>query len=134
MTGPNLTGADRPLKGPRRLAKRADFLRVAKGARVFARAFALRGCPREGDEQEPRVGFTVTKKTGGSVERNRIRRRLREVLRVTPDLPLRQGHDYVLVARRDALSEPFSALQRDVAGALLRLHDPKRGSRPARQS
>lgn len=63
-----------------------------------------------GSGSEPRVGFTVTKKVGGAVERNRIRRRLREVVRLTPDLSMKSTHDYVIVARRSVLQVRCEAL------------------------
>ena len=55
----------------------------------------------------------MTKKVGGAVERNRIKRRLREALR-TPGLATDAAHDYVLVARRDALTVPFAGLIADL--------------------
>ena len=64
------------------------------------------------------IGLTVTKKIGGSVVRNRARRRLREALRLVLPGPARPGHDYVVVARPPALTCPFEHLQRDLAGAL----------------
>ena len=117
-----------------RLRKRADFVRAAKGARITARAFALQARRRAGDDAAgARFGFTVTKKTGNSVVRNRIRRRLREVVRLGEALPLRPDHDYVLIARRDALSMDFRALGHELERALQKLNDPKltaTGSRP----
>ena len=60
----------------------------------------------------PRFGFTVTKKVGNSVIRNRIRRRLREAIRLTdPTSPPKPGHDYVLVARIEALTAPFDDMR-----------------------
>ena len=135
MTGPVFERVDRPCKGPRRLTRRADFLKAAKGARISARAFALHGVAQaEVSEPGTRVGLTVTRKVGHAVERNRIRRRLKEVLRLTPDLPLHQSHDYVIVARREALNTPFSQLQQELARSLTKLHDPDRrsGHRPQR--
>ncbi len=142
MTGPApevVVGSAAPLTGALvrgRLRKRADFVRAAKGARVTARAFALQARKREGDDAGgARIGFTVTKKTGNSVVRNRIRRRLREVVRLGQALPLRPDHDYVLIARREALTTDFRALGLELERALQKLSDPKRavaGSRPAR--
>ncbi len=137
MTGPAPDGCGSSTgQQPVRLRKRADFLRAAKGARVTARAFALQARIRESDAVEgPRVGFTVTKKTGNSVVRNRIRRRLREAVRLGITLPLRSDHDYVLIARREALSMDFRALSHELERSLLKLNDPKRaaaGSRPTR--
>jgi ribonuclease P protein component len=69
-------------------------------------------------EAQPRFGFTVTKQCGGAVQRNRIRRRLKEALRLLNPLPARPGHDYVIVARPEALGMPFSALQGELIWAL----------------
>ena len=137
MAGPTPEGGDRLCsQSPGRIKKRADFLRAAKGARVTARVFALQARKREVDDAcGPRVGFTVTKKTGNSVVRNRIRRRLREAVRLGQTLSLRADHDYVLIARRDALSLDFRALGHELERALQKLNDPKRaaaGSRPTR--
>jgi len=72
-----------------------------------------------------RVGFTVSKKVGNSPERNRVRRRLREVVRLTPPSRLRPGHDYVLIGRRAALQLPFEQLVEDFTRALGRVHAGK---------
>jgi len=93
-----------------RLKKRRDFRAAAKGQKAARRAFILEARER-GDECPPRFGFTVSKRVAKSaVERNRIRRRLKEaVRRVAPQATL-CGHDYVLVGRRAALHEPFQNL------------------------
>ncbi|MGH6847163.1 MAG: ribonuclease P protein component [Methylocella sp.] len=66
----------------------------------------------------PRFGFTVTKQSGGAVQRNRIRRRLKEALRLLDPLLARPGHDYVILARPEALGMPFLALQGELVRAL----------------
>jgi ribonuclease P protein component len=66
----------------------------------------------------PRFGFTVTKQSGGAVQRNRIRRRLKEALRLLDPLPAQPGHDYVILARPEALGMPFLALQGELIRAL----------------
>jgi ribonuclease P protein component len=66
----------------------------------------------------PRFGFTVTKQSGGAVQRNRIRRRLKEALRLLNPLPAQPGHDYVILARPEALGMPFLALQGELIRAL----------------
>lgn len=127
---------DRPdgvvVTAPERLRRRADFLRAAQGKRFFARGLTLQAAPRPSEPTEtrapvdgppcqeaaPRFGFTVTKRSGGAVERNRIRRRLKEALRLLDPLPARLGHDYVIVARPEALSMPFQALQGELIRAL----------------
>lgn len=72
-------------------------------------------------EGQPRFGFTVTKQSGGAVQRNRIRRRLKEALRQLNPLPARPGHDYVILARPEALGMPFLALQGELIRALSKI-------------
>jgi ribonuclease P protein component len=74
-----------------------------------------------GDAAPPRFGFTVSKKVGNAVERNRVRRRLREVVRLSAALPGEAGHDYVLIGRRAALAIPFERIAAEFAGALKRV-------------
>ena len=75
-----------------------------------------------------RVGFTCSKKVGNAVERNRVRRRLREVVRLAPQKAMRRGYDYVLIGRRTALELPFERLVEDFNRALGRVHAaPKDG-------
>jgi ribonuclease P protein component len=102
-----------------RMRQRADFLAAASGLKVHAGAFVLQARRRD-DEGPPRVGFTVSKKVGSAVERNRVRRRLREIVRLSP-LPLLNGHDYVLVGRRAALTLPFADMAHEYEGALKRV-------------
>ena len=70
------------------------------------------------DQEPPRVGYTVSKKVGNAVERNRVRRRLREVVRLSGADRMQTGHDYVLVGRRAALDLAFDRLIDDMSGAL----------------
>ena len=134
-------GAPEPAQ-VKRLTRRADFLRAAKGRRWHGAALSLQGVARERDdaaiasgERGPRVGFTLTKKVGCAVIRNRARRRLREAVRLSPDLPLRPGYDYVLVGRTAALRLPFEALRDEVARAVRAVHagsTPQKSRRPDR--
>lgn len=95
-----------------RLKKNAQFRRAAKGARFYSRSFTLQAAsrPAEAAQEGPRVGFTVTRKTGSAVERNRMRRRVKEALRLAPALCAARDHDYVLIIRREALATPFAEL------------------------
>ena len=103
-----------------RLRQRADFLAVANGARINAAAFVVQS--RRRDDAGPiRVGFTVTKKNGTSTERNRIRRRLRELVNRLDTVAMRPHSDYVLVGRRAALTRDFSNMLEDLRTALHRL-------------
>ena len=103
-----------------RLTKRREFLAAATGARASSRAFNLQIKAR--GEGPARFGFTVTRKTGNAVERNRIRRRLREIVRLAAGKDARPGFDYVLIGRRDALSLDFRQLMRDFSNSLQRAH------------
>jgi ribonuclease P protein component len=111
-----------------KLRKRADFLGAATGPRAPAAAFVLQTGARA-DNGPPRVGFTVSKKVGNAVERNRVRRRLREIVRLSDAGRLRPGNDYVLIGRRAALDLPFERLIEDFARALERIHQQRRGPR-----
>jgi len=108
-----------------RLTQRADYLAAAAGVKVPAAAFILQARARA-DADVPRFGFTVSKKVGNAVERNRVRRRLREIVRlaVADDASAAAsfvaGHDYVLIGRRAALQMPFERIAAEFAGALKR--------------
>jgi ribonuclease P protein component len=103
-----------------RLKQRADFLAAASGAKVATAAFVLQGRKRD-DVGPARVGFTVSRKVGTAVERNRVRRRLRDIVRRSPADDLRAGYDYVLIGRRTALSRTFDHMIEDFTNALRRL-------------
>ena len=96
-----------------RLRQRADFLAVANGARANSAAFVVQGRRRD-DDGPIRVGFTVTKKNGTATERNRIRRRLRELVKRLDVISMRPHHDYVLVGRRAALHRDFATMLDDL--------------------
>jgi ribonuclease P protein component len=104
-----------------RLRQRADFIATASGAKAHATGFVLQSRERR-DQAPPRVGYTVSKKVGNAVERNRVRRRLREVVRLTGAQTMQAGRDYVLVGRRAALDLGFDRLIDDMSGALGRVH------------
>ena len=109
-----------------RLKQRADFLAAASGIKVSAPAFLLQARKRA-DDGPVRFGFTVSKKVGNAVERNRVRRRLREMVRLSAGKRTRSGHDYVLVGRRAALKVPFERMTKDFDVALRRVHAGRNG-------
>ena len=114
-----------------RLRQRADFLAVANGARANSAGFVLQGRLRD-DDGPVRVGFTVTKKNGTATERNRIKRRLRELVKRLDVISMRPHHDYVLVGRRAALHRDFAAMLEDLRAALHRLD--RQPAKPAKAS
>ena len=104
-----------------RLKRRVDFRAAAGAMRAPAAGFLVQArCRAEGGAA--RVGFTVSRQVGNAVERNRVRRRLREMVRLTAAETLQAGHDYVLVGRRAALNRPFEQMLRDFANAVRRIH------------
>jgi ribonuclease P protein component len=106
-----------------RLRQRADFLAVADGVRATCPAFVVQSRPRR-DFGPIRIGFTVTRKNGTATERNRIRRRLRELVKRLDVVSMRPHSDYVLVGRRAALTRDFSTMLDDLRTALGRLDRP----------
>src|SRR5213080_3345482 len=102
-----------------RLRQRVDFLAVANGARVNSPAFVLQSRGRD-DSGPIRIGFTVTKKNGNAPQRNRIRRRLRELGKRLDPVSLQPTHFYVLVGQRAALTRDFAAMLDDLRIAFTR--------------
>ena len=114
-----------------RLRQRADFLAAASGIKVPATAFVLQARKRT-DDGPVRFGFTVSKKVGNAVERNRARRRLKEIVRLSDINRMQSGHDYVLVGRRAALKLPFDRIAQDFEAALRRLQAGRNGNTGSR--
>ena len=69
-----------------------------------------------------RVGFTVTKKIGGAVVRNRMKRRLRALAREIVPAKGLAGADHVMIGREKGIEREFGLLRDELAGALDRLH------------
>ena len=85
--------------------------------------FVLQAAPVPADRPPPavRVGFTVSKRVGNAVARNRVRRRLREIARQVMPQQAQAGLDYVLVGRQAAIARDFAALAQELVEALKRL-------------
>lgn len=118
-----------PLGAPGRLKQRAEFLRCAgKGRKAAVHGLVLQALPR-GDDAPARLGFTVTKKVGNAVIRNRTKRRLREAARLLlRDEPLR-GADLVLIGRDTTRGRPFPLLVDDLRRAIAKALPPDRRPR-----
>ncbi len=114
-----------------RLRRRAEFVAVAKGVRSNNDSVGVQTRRRAADSAAPRFGITITKRTAPrSVDRNRMRRRLREALRLGAALSGAEGHDYVIVGRLPVLTIPFdtlrAALDDTIAAATRRSQRPDR--------
>lgn len=98
------------------LKKRTDYLAVAKtGKRAVATGLVIQKGPALSETVDLRVGLTVTKKVGNAVERNRVKRRLRTLIRDYLPEMAESGFDYVVIGRRSALDRPYDALVKDMA-------------------
>ncbi len=103
---------------PQRLKRRAEFLRVAaKGRKAPVHGLVLQALARD-DDGPARIGFTVTKKVGNAVIRNRTRRRLKEAARLLLRERKVTGVDLVLIGRDATRKRDFSTLMNDLARAL----------------
>ena len=113
------------------ITRRADFLAANRGLRVARLGFILLVCPKAQPESPAtmRYGITVTKRIGNAVTRNRMKRRLRAVLRaVLPEAGL-AGHDHILIGRESGVERDFALLERELREALARAAAGK-GDRP----
>ena len=108
-----------------RLRRRTDFRAAAAGQRASVGAFVVQA-RRRAEAGPVRIGFTVSRQVGNAVERNRVRRRLREIVRLSQGGGMRDGHDYVLIGRRAALAVPFGRMRQELDVALGRVHDRER--------
>jgi ribonuclease P protein component len=101
-----------------RLTRRTEFLlAAAKGRKAPMPGLVLQALPRH-DNGPARVGFTVTKKIGNAVTRNRTRRRLKEAARLVLAEQRVAGVDLVLIGREATARCDFAALQDDLRRAL----------------
>src|SRR5271169_2996022 len=126
----NVTAAGKFPKS-KRLLKHSDFQRVYQsGRRQFTGNVTVFYLRRDSPETgaEPRIGLTVGKVLGGSVERNRIRRRMREAVRLS--WPACEGPvDVVFNPRKSVLVLPFAELVDEVARGLRSAAQRAQGAR-----
>ena len=103
------------------LRKRKEFLRVQSSGRRFRRR-SLVLLIHQNELTIPRVGFTVSKRVGNAVTRNRVRRRLREIVRAHSD-NLCSGMDYVIIALPRTAHTEFAVLCRDLTSLICEAQD-----------
>lgn len=101
------------------IKNRKDFLLLnTNGKKFITHSIILQVIKRADTHRTPaseiRIGFTVTKKMGNAVVRNRIKRRLREAVRPALAKHAINGHDFVLISRQKALTCEFTELLRDI--------------------
>jgi len=124
-----LTGASDPKI--ERIKIRPDFLAAAKAASCSRGAVVVQARDRADGAATIRAGFTATKRIGGSVVRNRAKRRLREAARRMLPLHGQPGCDYVFIARGGTALRPWERLLDDVKSALVSLAANLQVSAPA---
>ncbi|KQU54950.1 hypothetical protein ASG72_04935 [Bosea sp. Leaf344] len=121
---------DRPTRLSR-LKQRKDFLAAAAHGRRFrSSAFSAQvrdAAPEEGQDGL-RLGLTASRKTGNSVKRNRIRRRLRAAAAIALAAQAGRPCDIVVVARPETLTAPFPLLVAELSVALDRARPAKPGA------
>lgn len=113
-----------PMRQPERIRLRRDFLAANQGRRVPSAGFVLLVRQRDDGSDLMRAGFTVTKKVGNSVVRNRLKRRLREIVRLALPVHGHAGADHVLIGRDGGLTRDFALLCADLEQALAKAHLP----------
>jgi len=103
------------------IKKRADFLAANAGRRAATPGFVLLVRDRKDSDSAMRIGFTVTKKIGGAVVRNRMKRRFRALAREIVPVKGVPGADHVMIGRAAGIEREFALLRSDLSGALDRL-------------
>lgn len=105
-----------------RIKTRKEYLAIAAtGRRWVTPAFVIQTKKSKDKDSAPHVGFTVTKKVGNAVIRNRVRRRLKEAAREIIPLKASQGWEYVLIGRYACLDIAYERIKSDLKWALEKL-------------
>ena len=108
---------------PAKLKKRNQFVEITnKGRKIVSSGLILQF--KENALGINRIGFTVTKKVGNAVTRNRVRRRLREVVRLGLPAFDKTGYDFVIIGRMETIRRPFKDLQADFAKLISQIKPP----------
>jgi ribonuclease P protein component len=118
--GAERTPCPRPQEAQRlvTLRKRSDFLAANAGRRAATPGFVLLVRHRDDGDPSKRIGYTVSKKVGGSVVRNRMKRRFRELAREIIPVRGHAGSDHVMIGRSSGIERDFGDLRADLTKAL----------------
>lgn len=108
------------LPASRRLSRHSEFARVKANGTSHAGRFVVVNALRTGTDEPWRCAFITSKKTGGAVQRNKVRRRLREIIRAH-GLQIPDGHWIVTIARWRAAEASFDELSNDWTRSAKRL-------------
>src|SRR3954452_18105553 len=100
------------------IKKRSDFLAANAGRRAATPGFVLLVRDREDSDPAIRIGFTVTRKIGGAVVRNRMKRRFRALAREIVPIKGFVGSDHVMIGRAKGIERDYGLLRSELAGAL----------------
>ena len=100
------------------LKNRQDVLAVNRACQKHVTPGFIVQIHARNDKEPARVGFTASKRVGNAVARNRAKRLLRQLARVTLSPQAKAGHDYVLIARIGIFRHNLSALQNDLSTIL----------------
>lgn len=107
-----------------RMKRHFDFIEMRESPlRAFTKSFVLQ--VRSNDQGKTRIGFTVSKKISKlATQRNHLRRQMREIVRLSPDLQAKYpSHDLVLIARSEALNRDYTQLTKDFNYLLDHVHE-----------
>jgi ribonuclease P protein component len=102
----------------RRLVRRAEFLAANNGKRVPMPGFVLLVRPRADEDEAMGIGFTVSKKIGGAVVRNRMKRRFRALAREILPVAGTPGADHVIIGRSGGIERDYGLLESELRKAL----------------
>lgn len=107
---------------PPRLQKRSEFLAVAAANKKFVTSGFILQCGAPFDEKRmSKIGYTASRRVGGAIERNKVKRKMRELVRLVLASKIDDGRDYVMVGRKAAIKRPFAVLIKDAENILSKM-------------